>query len=102
LQYYLSDTVSHVIKSKDKNDWVFRPDYVILAFTISEKQYCKNSLFSGFKMSYINTRCLWNGMDPYWEYGRSQREQKILYHLAIFAIANELLIIKNRHISLVY
>jgi len=26
-------------------------------------------------------------------------EQKVLYHFAIFAIINELLIIKNRHIS---
>jgi len=26
-----------------------------------------------------------------WEHGRSQREQKVLYHFAIFAIVNELL-----------
>jgi len=30
LQYYFLDAVN-VIKSKDKNDWVFRPDYVIFS-----------------------------------------------------------------------
>jgi len=31
-----------------------------------------------------------------WEHGKSQGEQKSLYHFATFAIVNELLIIKNR------
>jgi len=30
------------------------------------------------------------------------KEKKVLYHFAVFAIVNELLIIKNRHISPVY
>jgi len=34
-----------------------------------------------------------------WEHGRSQEKQKVLYYFAIFAIVNELLIIRNRHIS---
>jgi len=31
-----------------------------------------------------------------------KENKKILYHFAIFAIVNELLIIKNRHISSAY
>jgi len=44
LQYYLLDTVkieSYVIESKDEIDWVFRLDHMTLAFTVSERQYCK-------------------------------------------------------------
>jgi len=40
--------------------------------------------------------------ESYWECERSQRNKKVLYYFAIFAIINELLIIKNRRISPTY
>jgi len=45
LQYRLSDTINaKVTLSKNGNDWVFQPDHMTLAFTVSERRYCKNYL----------------------------------------------------------
>jgi len=37
-----------------------------------------------------------------WELEEIKENKKVLYHFANFAIVNELLIIKNRHISSAY
>jgi len=42
------------------------------------------------------------GRNQDWEHGRSQGKQKVLYYFVVFAIINELLIIKNRRINPAY
>jgi len=48
LQYRLSAMINAKasFESKDKIDWVFRSDHVTLAFTVSKRCCCKNSLIS--------------------------------------------------------
>jgi len=47
---------------------------------------------------YVYTEGPLNGVGAR-EHERSQEEQKVLYHFAVFAIVNELLIIKNPYKS---
>jgi len=52
---------------------------------------------------YVYTECPLNGVGATIESMEEVKEnKKVLYHFIVFAIVNELLIIKNRHISLAY
>jgi len=49
---------------------------------------------------YINRVSVKKSWSRGWEHGRVKENKKVLYHFANFAIINELLISKNRHIRL--
>jgi len=46
LQYRLSDTINAkvTLSNVERQNWIFQSDHMTLAFTVTEKWYCKNSL----------------------------------------------------------